>query len=92
MTQHKTAIKTEIIFETFLYWIREEFPLCKNPWIVSDNARCYKNYMFGPIATRIYERYNFVLKEIIHTAAQDGNNMVDANFAIATSHIMRFVN
>lgn len=86
------CVETDILFEELLNRIREELPLCKNIWVVSDNAIFYKNDLFWPIFLRISGLQVLDLKGVIHPAAQDGKKMVDGQFSIAKMHTMCFVN
>lgn len=85
------CIETVSIVEALMFRIKRQLPKCRQLWIVTDNARCYKNDLFSGIVLQVCKQRSITLKGIIHPAAQDGKNMVDAHFAIAKRHVLRYI-
>ena len=81
------------ICEAIIRRIEVDYPHIDEVYLQSDNARCYQNAMllFGlMLISKGREKVRII--KVIHSETQDGKCSIDAHFAVAMGHIMRYVN
>jgi hypothetical protein len=81
------------ICEAILCRIEKDYPNIEEVVFQSDNARCYQNGLLA-YGLMVISRNRTKLKVVkyIHTETQDGKCSIDAHFAVAMAHLMRYVN
>lgn len=77
--------------EVMLSELHKELPYIKHVVVQSDNAKCYQSgSLFYGIAM-INQTSIIKIKKFTHTETQDGKCSIDAHFAIAMAHILKYV-
>lgn len=78
-------------FEMLISEITKHLPHVKKIIIQSDNARCYQSGALLYGIAQINRHSTVQIIRFIHTETQDGKCSIDAHFAIAMAHILRYV-
>lgn len=77
--------------EAMLHEIHKELPHIKSIVLQSDNARCYQSsaLIYGIVLLNMTSPIK--VRRFIHTETQDGKCSLDAHFAVAMAHVLRYV-
>ena len=84
-------LSTLSIVEALLCRIRQQLPSSTHLTFISDNATTYQNDLLPVALVSIARDQEFTMQGFIHPDSQCSKNMVDAHFAVAKRHILRYI-
>lgn len=79
-------------FEALVMKITETYPHIKRLFVQSDNARCYQKGELIVGLHKVCRQYGVKIVSFIHSGVQYGKGCINAHFATAMRHVIRYVN
>ena len=80
------------LVDAVLSGMKRELLTVRSSTLISDNARCYQNDILPVMFPFMSNHHGLSISSLIHSETQQGKSLVDDHFALAMTHICRYVN